>query len=176
VAENTLNRQFMVTQPNRVWAGDLTYVWTTEGWLYLAVILDLYSRLVVGWAMGHRLTAELAEQALMMALANRTPQAGLLHHSDRGSQYAATRYQRLLGAHGITPNMSRTGNCWDNACVESFFGTLKRELVHHRRYETREAARQDIFEYIEVFYNRRRRHSTLGYDSPAEFEARTAVA
>ena len=135
VAENTLNRQFMVTQPNRVWAGDLT-----------------------------------------MALANRNPQAGLLHHSDRGSQYAATRYQRLLGERGITPSMSRTGNCWDNACVESFFGTLKRELVYHRHYETRDAARQDIFEYIEVFYNRRRRHSTLGYDSPAEFEARTAVA
>ena len=176
VAENTLNRQFMVEAPNRVWAGDLTYVWTTEGWLYLAVILDLYSRLVVGWAMGHRLTVELAEQALTMALANRNPQAGLLHHSDRGSQYAAMRYQRLLGEHGITPSMSRTGNCWDNACVESFFGTLKRELVYHRRYETREAARQDIFEYIEVFYNRQRRHSTLGYHSPAEYEARTAVA
>ena len=176
VAENTLNRQFMVTQPNRVWAGDLTYVWTTEGWLYLAVILDLYSRLVVGWAMGTRLTVELAEQALTMALATRNPQAGLLHHSDRGSQYAATRYQRLLDARGITPSMSRTGNCWDNACVESFFGTLKRELVYHRRYETREAARQDIFEYIEVFYNRRRRHSTLGYNSPTEFEARAAVA
>lgn len=176
VAANTLNRQFTVEAPNRVWAGDLTYVWTTEGWLYLAVLLDLYSRLVVGWAMDHRLTVELAEQALTMALANRNPQAGLLHHSDRGSQYAATRYQRLLGEHDITPSMSRTGNCWDNACVESFFGTLKRELVYHRRYETREAARQDIFEYIEVFYNRRRRHSTLGYDSPAEFEARTAVA
>ena len=176
VATNTLNRQFTVTQPNRVWAGDITYVWTTEGWLYLAVILDLYSRLVIGWAMGHRLTVELAEQALTMALANRTPTTGLLHHSDRGSQYAATRYQRLLGEHGITASMSRTGNCWDNACVESFFGTLKRELVYHRHYATREDATRDIFEYIEVFYNRLRRHSTLGYDSPAEFEARTAVA
>ena len=176
VAENTLNRQFTVEAPNRVWAGDLTYVWTTEGWLYLAVILDLYSRRVIGWAMGHRLTVELAEHALRMALTNRQPTAGLLHHSDRGSQYAATSYQRLLNEHGITISMSRTGNCWDNACVESFFGTLKRELVYHRRYETREAARQDIFEYIEVFYNRQRRHSTLGYDSPAEFEARTAVA
>ena len=176
VATNTLNRQFTVTHPNRVWAGDLTYVWTTEGWLYLAVILDLYSRRVIGWAMGHRLTVELAEQALTMALANRTPRAGLLHHSDRGSQYAATSYQRLLGEHGITTSMSRTGNCWDNACVESFFGTLKRELVYHRHYATREEATQDIFEYIEVFYNRRRRHSTLGYYSPAEFEARTAVA
>jgi transposase InsO family protein len=176
VATNTLNRQFTVTQPNRVWAGDLTYVWTTEGWRYLAVILDLYSRRVIGWAMGHRLTMELAEQALTMALANRTPRAGLLHHSDRGSQYAATRYQRLLGEHGITPSMSRKGHCWDNACVESFFGTLKRELVYHRHYATREEATQDIFEYIEVFYNRKRQHSTLGYNSPAEYEARTAVA
>ena len=176
VATNTLNRQFTVTHPNRVWAGDITYVWTTEGWLYLAVILDLYSRRVIGWAMGHRLTVELAEQALTMALANRSPKAGLLHHSDRGSQYAATRYQRLLGEHGITPSMSRTGNCWDNACVESFFGTLKRELVHHRHYATRDDATRDIFEYIEVFYNRQRRHSTLGYHSPAEYEAKTAVA
>ena len=176
VAENTLNRQFTVAHPNQVWAGDLTYVWTTEGWLYLAVILDLYSRLVVGWAMGHRLTVELAEQALRMALAHRTPRAGLLHHSDRGSQYAATSYQLMLTTHGITTSMSRRGNCWDNACVESFFGTLKRELVYHRHYVTREEAKQDIFEYIEVFYNRMRRHSTLGYDSPAEYEARTAVA
>ncbi len=176
VAENTLNRQFTVAHPNQVWAGDLTYVWTTEGWLYLAVILDLYSRLVVGWAMGHRLTVELAEQALTMALANRNPLAGLLHHSDRGSQYAATSYQRVLTTHGITTSMSRRGNCWDNACVESFFGTLKRELVYHRHYATREDAKRDIFEYIEVFYNRKRRHSTLGYDSPAEYEARTAVA
>ena len=176
VAANTLNRRFTVESPNRVWAGDLTYVWTTEGWLYLAVILDLHSRRVIGWAMGHRLTVDLAERALTMALANRSPRAGLLHHSDRGSQYAATSYQRLLGEHGITPSMSRTGNCWDNACVESFFGTLKRELVYHRHYATREEATQDIFEYIEVFYNRKRRHSTLGYDSPAEYEARTAVA
>ena len=176
VTENTLNRQFTVAQPNRVWAGDLTYVWTTEGWLYLAVVLDLYSRTVIGWAMGHRLTVELAEGALTMALANRKPSAGLLHHSDRGSQYAAHRYQRLLGEHGITSSMSRTGNCWDNACVESFFGTLKRELVYHRHYTTRDEAKRDIFEYIEVFYNRLRRHSTLGYYSPAEFEARMAVA
>ena len=176
VATNILNRQFQVEQPNRVWAGDLTYVWTTEGWLYLAVVLDLYSRTVIGWAMGPRLTVDLAERALTMALTHRKPTAGLLHHSDRGSQYAAHRYQRLLGEHGITPSMSRTGNCWDNACVESFFGTLKRELVYHRHYATREDATQDIFEYIEVFYNRLRRHSTLGYDSPAEFEARTAVA
>jgi transposase InsO family protein len=176
VATNALNRQFTVTHPNRVWAGDITYVWTTEGWLYLAVVLDLYSRLVIGWAMGQRLTRELAEQALLMALTNRQPSAGLLHHSDRGSQYAATQYQQVLTTYGITPSMSRKGNCWDNACVESFFGTLKRELVYHRQYATRQDATQDIFEYIEVFYNRKRRHSTLGYNSPAEYEARTAVA
>ena len=176
VAANTLDRQFTVESPNRVWAGDLTYVWTTEGWLYLAVILDLYSRRVIGWAMGHRLTVDLAERALTMALANRRPRAGLLHHSDRGSQYAATSYQQLLATHGVTVSMSRTGNCWDNACIESFFGTLKRELVYHRHYATREDATRDIFEYIEVFYNRQRRHSTLGYHSPAEYEARTVVA
>jgi putative transposase len=176
VAANTLNRQFTVAAPNRVWAGDITYVWTLEGWLYLAVLLDLYSRRVVGWAMSQRITVELTEQALTMALAKRAPMAGLLHHSDRGSQYAATSYQRVLAAYGLLPSMSRKGNCWDNACVESFFGTLKRELVDQRRYVTRAEARQDIFEYIEVFYNRQRRHSTLGYHSPAEYEARAAVA
>ena len=157
-------------------AGDITFVWTAEGGLYLAVVLDLYSRTVIGWAMGTRLTEDLAERALTMALTNRTSATGLLHHSDRGSQYAATRYQRLLGEHGIITSMSRTGNGWDNACVESFFGTLKRELVYHRHYVTREDAKQDIFEYIKVFYNRQRRHSTLGYDFPAEYEARTAMA
>jgi putative transposase len=176
VAANTLDRAFTVEAPNRVWAGDLTYIWTREGWLYLAVLLDLYARRVVGWAMGPRLTGELAEQALNMALVNRIPRAGLVHHSDRGSQYAATRYQRRLTEYGLIPSMSRKGNCWDNACVESFFGTLKRELVHQRQYVTRDEAKQDIFEYIEVFYNRQRQHSTLGYHTPAEFEARAAVA
>ena len=176
VAANTLNRQFTIARPNQVWAGDISYVWTTEGWLYLAVILDLYSRAVIGWAMGTRLTVDLAQQALTMALRHRTPKAGLLHHSDRGSQYAAHSYQQLLAQHGMAVSMSRRGNCWDNACVESFFGTLKRELIYHRQYRTRDEATQDIFEYIEVFYNRLRRHSTLGYYSPAEFEARTAVA
>lgn len=176
VAANTLDRAFTVAAPNRVWAGDLTYVWTMEGWLYLAVLLDLYSRRVVGWAMGPRLTGELVEQALTRALVNRIPRAGLVHHSDRGSQYAATSYRHVLAAHGITASMSRKGNCWDNACIESFFGTLKRELVYHRHYATRDDATQDIFEYIEVFYNRQRRHSTLGYHSPAEYEARAAVA
>jgi len=176
VAANTLDRAFTVAGPNRVWAGDITYVWTLEGWLYLAVLLDLYSRRVVGWAMGQRLTVELVEQALTMAVVSRAPTTGLLHHSDRGSQYAASSYQRRLNEYGLIPSMSRKGNCWDNACVESFFGTLKRELVYHRRYATRDDARQDIFEYIEVFYNRQRRHSTLGYHSPAEYEARAAVA
>jgi len=176
VAANTLERAFTVEAPNRVWAGDITYVWTLEGWLYLAVLLDLYSRRVIGWAMSQRITVELTEQALTMALAKRAPMAGLLHHSDRGSQYAATSYQRVLDKYGLIPSMSRKGNCWDNACVESFFGTLKRELVYQRRYVTREEARQDLFEYIEVFYNRQRRHSTLGYHSPAEYEARAAVA
>ena len=176
MAANTLDRAFTVEAPNRVWAGDIMYIWTLEGWLYLAVLLDLYSRRVVGWAMSQRVTVELTEQALTMALAKRAPTAGLLHHSDRGSQYAATSYQRVLDEYGLIPSMSRKGNCWDNACVESFFGTLKRELVYHRRYVTREEARQDIFAYIEVFYNRQRRHSTLGYHSPAEFEARAAVA
>ncbi|WP_213044179.1 IS3 family transposase [Nitrospira defluvii] len=176
VAANTLERAFTVEAPNRVWAGDITYVWTLEGWLYLAVLLDLYSRRVVGWAMSQRITVELTEQALTMALAKRAPTAGLLHHSDRGSQYAATSYQRVLDEYGLIPSMSRKGNCWDNACVESFFGTLKRELVYQRQYATRSEATQDIFEYIEVFYNRQRRHSTLGYHSPAEYEARAAVA
>jgi putative transposase len=176
VAENTLNRAFNVTKPDRVWAGDISYVWTTEGWLYLAVVLDLYSRAVIGWAMSERLTTELATDALTMALRRRKPKGGLLHHSDRGIQYAAGDYQRLLAEHGIDCSMSRKGNCWDNAVVESFFHTLKVELVHHQRYLTRDEARQDIFEWIEVFYNRQRRHSTLGYRSPAEFEAMRRVA
>ncbi len=176
VAANTLDRQFTVTAPNRVWAGDITYLWTEEGWLYLAVVLDLYSRAVIGWAMGPRLTAGLAREALTMALWRRKPGKGLLHHSDRGVQYAAHDYQRLLGSHGIACSMSRKGNCWDNACVESFFRTLKVERVYHRRYVTRDEAKQDVFQWIEVFYNRKRRHSTLGYRSPAEFEAMKKVA
>jgi transposase InsO family protein len=176
VAPNTLNRQFTVNEPNRVWAGDISYCWTDEGWLYLAVVLDLYSRAVVGWAMGSRLTADLAGAALTMALWRRKPKPGLLHHSDRGVQYASGDYQALLAGAGITCSMSRKGNCWDNSCVESFFGTLKKELVHHRRYRARRQAKQDIFEWIEVFYNRQRRHSTLSYRSPAEFEAMTNIA
>ena len=147
-----------------------------RGWLYLAVILDLSSRLVIGWAMGYRLTVELAEQARTMALANRNPLAGLLHHSDRGSQYAATRYQLLLPTHGITTSMSRNGNCWDNAWVERFFGTLKRERVSPRHDATHDDAKREIVEYLEVFSNRQRWHSTLGDHSPAEYAVRTAVA
>ena len=171
VVPNTLNRQFAVAEPNRVWAGDITYVWTTEGWLYLAVVLDLYSRRVIAWGIGSRLTQALTTAALTMAVAHRRPAHGVVHHTDRGSQYAATKYRELLAEHGLTASMSRRGNCWDNAVVESFFHTLKTEHVHHQRYRTREEARQDIFEWIEVFYNRVRRHSTLGYHSPAEFEA-----
>lgn len=173
VVPNRLNRQFAVAQPNRVWAGDITYVWTAEGWLYLAVVLDLYSRRVIAWGMGRRLTQELVTEALTMAVAHRRPAGRVLHHTDRGVQYAATGYRQVLASHGLTASMSRRGNCWDNAVVESFFHTLKTELVHHRRYATRGEARQDIFEWIEVFYNRVRRHSTLGYRSPAEFEAAT---
>ena len=176
VAANALDRQFAVTAPNRVWAGDITYISTGEGWLYLAVVLDLFSRTVIGWAMGARLTADLASQALMMALWRRKPKGGLLHHSDRGVQYASGDYQRALGEHGIICSMSRKGNCWDNACVESFFATLKKELIHDQRYATREEAKQAVFEWIEVFYNRQRRHTTLGYRSPAEFEAVMKVA
>lgn len=173
VAPNRLNRQFAVAQPNRVWAGDITCVWTAEGWLYLAVVLDLYSRRVIAWGMGSRLTQELATAALTMALERRRPTSGVLHHTDRGSPYAAATYQELLATHGLTASMSRRANCWDNAVVESFFHTFKTELVYHRRYTTRAEATQDIFEWIEVFYNRVRRHSTLGYRSPAEFEATT---
>jgi transposase InsO family protein len=175
VATNTLDRRFTVSSPNRVWAGDITYVRTAEGWLYLAVVPNLYSRKVIGWAMGQRLTVDLAESVLTLAQWRRKPESGLLHHSDRGSQYAALASRQRLTEHGIECSMSRKGNCWDNACAESFFGTLKKTLIHHRRYHTREEARQEIFEYIEVFYNRMRRHSTLGYYSQAEFEAMAAI-
>lgn len=170
VAPNVLDRQFDVEAPDTVWAGDITYVWTQQGWLYLAVILDLFSRRVVGWALSHRIDTQLALDAMNMALARRQPERGLLHHSDRGCQYAAGRYGQLLAAHGVEPSMSRRGNCWDNAVVESFFGTLKNELVHHVVFLTRDAARQAIFEFIEVYYNRQRRHSSLGYLSPIDYE------
>jgi putative transposase len=171
-AENVLAREFYPDRPDTAWAADITYIPTAEGWLYLAAVIDLCSREVVGWATADHLRAELPLEALRMALAHRRPGGDLLHHSDRGVQYASDAYQAVLAGHGIEASMSRRGNCWDNAVVESFFSTLKRELVHHERYAGHEEARRSLFEYIEVFYNRRRRHSTLGYRSPVEFEAR----
>jgi transposase InsO family protein len=167
-AANVLERRFEPGQPTRVWAGDLTYIWTGEGWLYLAVLLELSSRKVVGWAMGERIDRELALSALRMALLGAA--APELHHSDRGSQYASEDYRRLLEEQGIECSMSRKGNCWDNAVVESFFSTLKQELVYSTHFQTREEAKRALFEYIEVFYNRKRRHSALGYLSPTEYE------
>ena len=173
-APNLLEQDFSAPGPNTRWAGDITFIPTREGWLYLAVILDLYSRAVVGWAMGHRLTQALVVDALKMALMRRHIATGLLLHSDQGCQYAAAEYQAILAEHGITCSMSRKGNCWDNACVESFFGTLKTELVHHEDYKTRAQARASLFRYIEVFYNRRRRHSYLNHQAPLVYEATTS--
>lgn len=171
VAANELQRQFKVAALDTCWAGDITYIWTQEGWLYLAVLLDLCSRRVVGWALSDRLTEELPLSALEQALAHRQPRAGLLHHSDRGSQYCARRYREKLAGQGLRASMSRRGDCWDNAVVESFFSSLKTELFAGRRWpETRPEARRLLFEYIEVFYNRKRRHSGLGYLSPSRFE------
>jgi len=174
VAANLLNRDFTAAHPNRKWVADITYIPTGEGWLYLAAELDLHSRRLVGWAMSPRLTTELVLAALRMAIEQRRPAAGLLHHSDRGSQYASRAFRAALAAHRMVASMSRRGDVYDNAVMESCFGTLKKELVHTARYATRAAARQAIFEYIEVFYNRQRRHSTLDYRSPAEYEEATA--
>ncbi len=170
VAENILDRQFEPTAVNQVWVADITYVPTRQGWLYLAAVEDLYSRQIVGWSMSERITSRLVVDALEMAITRRLPGEGLLTHSDRGSQYASDHYQRLLERHAITCSMSRRGNCWDNAPMESFFATLKKELIHHEDYQTRAEARASIFEYIEVFYNRVRRHSALDYRSPVEYE------
>jgi putative transposase len=170
VAENELDREFAATRPNEKWVSDITYVWTEEGWLYLAAVEDLYSRKVVGWSLSERMTSELTNSALEMAIDRRLPSGELLAHSDRGSQYASGSYQELLVSHGIRCSMSRRGNCWDNAPMESFFATLKKELVHQERYTTRAEARASVFEYIEVFYNRERRHSSLGYVSPQSYE------
>ena len=170
VADNVLGRQFAPAAANRTWVADITYIPTREGWLYLAAVEDLYSRQIVGWAMGERIDSRLVVEALEMAVARRLPGAGLTAHSDRGSQYASDHYQRLLVKHGIACSMSRRGNCWDNAPMESFFASLKKELVHDEDYPSRAAARASVFEYIEVFYNRVRRHSALGYRSPAEYE------
>lgn len=171
VAPNMLDRDFAAQAPDRKWAADITYVPTGQGWLYLAAVIDLCSRKVVGWAMADHLRAELCTEALDMALKRRRPDEGLVHHSDRGVQYACGDYRDLLRSQGIECSMSRRGDCYDNAVMESFFKTLKVELVYHERYETREQARRSIFEYLEVFYNRRRLHSSLGYVSPEQFEA-----
>jgi transposase InsO family protein len=170
VARNILKRNFEVESPNSTWVTDITYIWTREGWLYLAVILDLFSRRVVGWAMSEQITRKLALAALNMALSRRQPPRGLIHHSDRGSQYASGDYRRMLAANNIVCSMSRRGNCWDNAIAESFFSTIKLELVYENDWATRTEARAAIFEYLEVFYNSERRHSSLGYLSPAAFE------
>jgi len=171
VFDNVVDRQFDVDQPDQVYVGDITYLWTQEGWLYLAVVIDLYSRKVVGWSMGSRMKAQLVCDALRMAIWRRRPQAGLVVHSDRGSQYASKGYRRLLKAYGFVGSMSRKGDCWDNAVAESFFGSLKQERVHWRNYQTRLEAQQDVLNYISMFYNSYRLHSYLGYMSPNQYEA-----
>ena len=172
IAVNKLSRRFAADGPNRKWVCDITYIPTRQGWLYLAVVMDLFSRRIVGWGMRDHLRVELVAQALAMAIRTRRPAAGLLHHSDRGCQYASEDYRRILNQHGIDASMSGRGNCYDNAVVESFFGTLKTELVNEADYATRDQACQSLFEWIEVVYNRQRRHSALEYLSPEAFEAR----
>jgi transposase InsO family protein len=176
VAPKLLARQLAGEQPDQAWVGDITSLWTQEGWLYLAVLLDLYSRKVVGWALSSRIDAAVVQEALRMALERRHPAAGVLHHSDRGSQYACQTYQALLKAHGVRCSMSRKGECLDNAVAERFFGSLKGERTAHRQYTTRQEARTDVIEYIEMFYNSVRLHSYLGYHSPNDYEALRNVA
>jgi putative transposase len=174
VFDNVLTRDFATQQPDQAYVSDITYIWTQEGWLYLAVVIDLFSRKVVGWSMSSSMTAQLVCDALTMALWQRKPKAGLLHHSDRGSQYASRQFRQLLKTHRVTGSMSRKGDCWDNAVVESFFGTLKQERVQWRHYQTRHAAQQDILQYITMFYNSQRLHSYLDYRSPSQYEAEMA--
>ncbi len=169
VTENLLDQRFSATSPNQVWVSDLSYVPTEEGWLYCAAHKDLFNGEIVGYALGSRITTELVAQSLFRSVKTRRPDRGLIHHSDRGSQYCSPHYQKLLAQFGMRASMSRKGNCYDNAPMESFWGTLKNELVHHRRYPTRENAIQEITEYIEVFYNRERRQARLGYLSPAAY-------
>ncbi len=170
IAANLLNRDFSTTGPNQKWVGDITYIWTDEGWLCLAAIIDLYSRAVIGWSIQPTMTRELICDALMMALWRRGFPRGVLCHSDRGSQYCSEDYQKILKEYGLICSMSRKGNCWDNACAESFFHTLKTELIYSERYKTRESAKQSVFQYIEVYYNRVRRHSSIGSIAPMVFE------
>jgi putative transposase len=176
VADNVLARHFDVAKPDQAWAGDITYIWTAEGWLYLSVRLDLYSRKVVGWAMSSHIDGVLVQKALEMALGRRMPSAGLVHHSDRGSQYASHAYRNLLADHGIVCSMSGKGDCLDNAVAERFFGSLKREWTSHCDYATRREAKDDLIAYIEMFYNSRRKHSYLGYVSPNDYEKCALVA
>jgi putative transposase len=176
VHPNLLGRAFRVSGPDKVWVSDITYIWTDEGWLFLATVIDLFSRRVVGWSMSESLSRQIAIDALEMAIAARRPAPGLIHHSDRGVQYACGDYQKIIRRERMRPSMSRKGDCWDNSVAESFFSTLKKELVWRTKLETRDQARREIFDFLEVFYNRRRMHSFLGYLSPVEFEAAAAKA
>lgn len=174
IAPNLLQQDFAASQPNQKWAGDITYVWTREGWVYLAVILDLHSRRVIGWAISNRIKKDLAIRALNMAIALRRPPKGCIHHTDRGSQYCSHDYQKILPSHGLVASMSGKGNCYDNAAVESFFKSLKAEMIWRRNWKTRREVEVAIFEYINGFYNPRRRHSALGWKSPVAFERKAA--
>ena len=174
IAANLLQRNFTAVAPNRIWLADITYVETDQGWLYLATVMDLYSRRIVGWAMDDHLRTDLPVAALRMAISAQRPAPGLIHHSDRGVQYASADYRKAIQSAGFLPSMSRRGDCYDNAPMESFFHTLKTELVHHRHYATRKEATRDIFAYIEGFYNRTRRHSAIGYISPIEMQLKAA--
>ena len=176
VAPNVLDRSFEASQPNRKWIADFTYVWTAEGWLYVAAFIDLFSRRVVGWSMNAAMTAQLVTDALLMAIWRRGKPDALLHHSDRGSQYTSEQFQRLMTDNGVVCSMSRSGNVWDNAAMESFFSSLKTERTGNKTYRTRDEARADVFDYIERFYNAKRRHSTIGYLSPMEFERKAGLA
>ena len=176
VPSNVLDRQFAAPAPNRKWVADFTYVWTAEGWLYVAAVVDLFSRRVVGWSMSAAMTAQLVTDALIMAIWRRGKPDALLHHSDRGSQYTSEQFQRLMADHGVTCSMSRSGNVWDNAAMESFFSSLKTERTARKVYRTRDQAKSDVFDYIERFYNPKRRHSTIGYMSPVEFERKAGLA
>jgi putative transposase len=176
IAQNVLDRQFIASAPNQKWVADFTYLWTAEGWLYVAVVLDLYSRRAVGWSMSEGMTAQLVTDALMMAMWRRGKPEALMHHSDRGSQYTSDSFQRLLKDLGITCSMSRSGNVWDNSAMESFFSSLKTERTARKTYRTRDEARGDVFDYIETFYNTVRRHSTIGYLSPVQYEEQGQLA
>jgi putative transposase len=176
IAPNVLDRAFEAPAPNQKWVADFTYIWTAEGWLYVAVVIDLYSRRVVGWSMKADMTAQLVTDALMMALWRRGRPQELLHHSDQGSQYTSDQFQRLMDASGVVCSMSRSGNCWDNAAMESFFSSLKTERTARKTYRTRDEAKADVFDYVERFYNAKRRHSTIGYLSPVAFEEQAALA